>query len=194
MSCIETHLWGSSHFSGRSIFPQLFDDQLHSLERFAAPINHSFGGARFRDTTLTDFRLTLMEAYDRPQLHVWLLGDNNFRGIDDPELQVSVVEDSFAELADRLVFNPKAQLLVLGLMPSRENFKRFWPLFSQVNTFVETLASDNDRLHFCATDFLLDHSDWRRQYFRDGVHLNQTGDRLLADRVTQAVIRLLPLF
>ena len=193
-ACIETHLWGSSHFSGRSIFPHFLEDQLQDMESFAVPINHSFGGARLRETTLVDFHTTLMEAHERTQLHVLLLGDNNFRRIDHPELQVSIVEDHFVELAKRLVFNPKAQLLVLGLMPCREKFKQFWPLFTQVNTFVENLASDKDRFHYCETDFFLANANWRRQYFRDGVHLNHDGDRLLADRVAQAVSRLLPLF
>ncbi len=187
MACIELHLWGSSHFAERSTFTPSLDEVLNILGRFAAPINHSRGGARIRDSTLADFRSTLMEAYNRPQIHVLLLGDNNFRRIPTPHEQVFVVSDLIQGMADRLEFNPQAQLLVLGLMPCPERFDFFWPLFQSVNENLQRLARIHPRVHFCATNFLLETPSWERSLFRDGVHLNSYGNRLLVRHVFTAI-------
>ena len=193
MNCIEVILWGSSHFSGSTFRPRL-DQQLQHVGRFAVPINYSTVGAEFTRATMANFQASLDDANDRPQLHIFLLGDNNFRNSNFPQLQNSRVEALFWEATQSLYLNPNANLIFIGLMPSPSRFEALWPRFAHVNAYLACLGADIPRAHFCPTTFLLNRQDWVHAYFQDGIHLNEHGTQLLVEAVTASICDILPAY
>ena len=196
MTQVEVHLWGSSHFCNRSTFPTRLSRQLQLLDtNFSVPNNHSRGGARIGDDTIETFMKVLESAQQKPQLHIVLLGDNNFRRAHSVEDETRALKDHLLLMADRLTFNENAHMIMLGLMPCIDRFDELWPSFQQMNQYVRSeLLAYEPRLHFLETDFFLDDPEWQKHFFRDGVHLNQEGDQLLTEHVVATIRRLEHLF
>ena len=99
-------------------FLQLLHQPLLISSRFAIPVVNAVGGQKITDVKLNEILLDMHRIFPKPQVHIVVLGSNNFRFLqDDPKVILNLVSDFMIEA--RKIRN--CRTMFSSLVPSVKN-------------------------------------------------------------------------
>ena len=169
------HYWSglpaSHHHRGDDSWSKLFGDRVVT--------NMGFGWDRVENL---NWRLTHGELDDcDPEVILLAIGTNNLSaGDDNQHIALGIAET--AALIRRM--KPKAQLYVLGVLPRKDMMSRIRPL----NMLTESLISVIPGATFInVSEGLTEDGKLIDALFRDGLHPNADGYRILGDNIARQV-------
>lgn len=169
------HYWSglpaSQHHRGDDSWSKLFGDRVVT--------NMGFGWDRVENL---NWRLTHGEIDDcDPEVILLAIGTNNLSaGDDNQHIALGIAET--AALIRRM--KPKAQLYVLGVLPRKDMMSRIRPL----NMLTESLISVIPGATFIdVSEGLTEDGKLIDALFRDGLHPNADGYRILGDNIARRV-------
>lgn len=169
------HYWSglpaSQHHRGDDSWSKLFGDRVVT--------NMGFGWDRIENL---NWRLTHGELDDcDPEVILLAIGTNNLSsGDDNRHIALGIAET--ATLLRRM--KPKAQLYVLGVLPRKDMMSRIRPL----NMLTESLISVIPGATFIdVSEGLTEDGKLIDTLFRDGLHPNADGYRILGDNIARQV-------
>lgn len=169
------HYWSglpaSQHHRGDDSWSKLFGDRVVT--------NMGFGWDRVENL---NWRLTHGELDDcDPEVILLAIGTNNLStGDDNRHIALGIAET--AALIRRM--KPKAQLYVLGVLPRKDMMSRIRPL----NMLTESLISVIPGATFIdVSEGLTEDGKLIDTLFRDGLHPNADGYRILGDNIARQV-------
>lgn len=201
-------IWSDSHLTDRYGFPTFFDGELKQQKRFLPLVNNAYGGKLFNVDFFNQFKHSLERTeFGKASLHLIMLGGNNirkayragkFRTTAQREVNANSEIDRMVELyKELLAFSktfPTIKVVLISPLPSKHvAHETFHERFSNL---LELLATENNALFVNIRHLFLVPCEQNgcianSELFRDDVHLNLDGTKLLAKKVYQP-IQLLP--
>jgi lysophospholipase L1-like esterase len=120
-----------------------------------------------------------------PRAVVIKIGTNN-TGLNTPEEIAAGIEAVCTAVLEKL---PRTKILLLGVLPRRDEKPGQWAMSDRVNFLVQTRLSGVDRVtirdfgnHLRKPDGSIDVS-----FYRDGVHVNAAGYAVLGERIRKSL-------
>ena len=142
---------------------------------------------------MTEWRLNqilvdMNQISPRPQVHIVVLGDNNFRNLTYDPVEVLEWLHNFMIEARQI---PKSRVLVCSLIPSIENYQNCDETFRQWDKSLLTILDPEFEIINLQKCFRTSKLEIKESlYSPDGVHLSHSGADLLAKKIFDSIRRL----
>ena len=146
------------------------------------------GGQPITQQRLNDILTDMRRIHPRPQVHVLVLGDNNFRKMEYDPVQVLGWLQNFLNEARTI---EKSHVSVCTLLPSIENKAVCDETFLQWDQSLKVILDTEFEIINIQKLFRKRNMDIREElYGDDGVHLNHRGADILAKKIFDSIRRL----
>lgn len=204
---VEVYLWGDSHLTNRHHVSGILAGELGP--RYPL-INNACGGKIFDRAFLDNFRNFLLRDNPNPSFHVISLGGNNIRKEfrrgaftsdalrqERANQEVLLLVEHYRALFEIVSNVPKTKVCVILPFPSQH--KEHEPFFEKLSLYLEQLSREYGQFFVDVRDKLSDTSvfqdglklrSWSQQHFKDDVHLNEQGGRMVALEIKRKLVNI----
>jgi lysophospholipase L1-like esterase len=171
---ISLNIWASSHASEHHGLPELLSDIMNDQSRYQAPVFDAKGGRKIDSGIVEVIKDDMTNRSGNPQVHVIILGTNNIRKGETPQL----VFDYFSQIFQHCAGIPKAHVVFVGLLPSPKTDTTTKALFRETSKMLLDLTkSVPSKASFLnmATFFTRRGGQTIPKFYNDGIHFSLLG-------------------
>jgi lysophospholipase L1-like esterase len=185
---IALKITASSHGTVYHGLPEVFSDIMKDQSRYQAPVFDAKGGRKIDSGIVDVIKEAMTSRSGTPQVHVLILGTNNIRRGESPQL----VLHYFSQVIQHCVTIPKAHVVLVSLLPSPQTDTTTKALFREANKMLAGLAKeDPSKASFLniATFFTI-RGNIKEELFGDGIHFTPQGATLYSRKLANHLRKL----